>query len=85
MKCRRKEWRWFALLVLLLPLSGWSLNLFEYRNAQELPANGLPVEFYSNITQESQEFLPFPVKEHGIFPPRFLTLKVAFSAVSALH
>ncbi|WP_118984877.1 transporter substrate-binding domain-containing protein [Photorhabdus sp. CRCIA-P01] len=76
MTCWRKEWRWFAPLVLLLPLSGWSLNLFEYRNAQELPANGLPVEFYSNITQESQEFLPLPIKEQAVLPSRFPTLKV---------
>ncbi|WP_256125147.1 transporter substrate-binding domain-containing protein [Photorhabdus luminescens] len=76
MKYWRKEWRWFALLVLLLPLSGWSLNLFEYRNAQKLPANGLPVEFYSSITQESQEFLPFPIKEQAVLPLRFPTLKV---------
>ncbi|OCQ51991.1 Virulence sensor protein BvgS precursor [Photorhabdus australis subsp. thailandensis] len=66
--------RWVAILLLLLPLSGRSLDLFEFHNAQDLPVDGLPVEFYSNVV--IQEFVPLPVKEHEILAPHFSTLKV---------
>ncbi|MCC8421331.1 transporter substrate-binding domain-containing protein [Photorhabdus thracensis] len=74
MKGGRKGSRWLAVLILLLPLSGRSLNLFEYRNAQELPSYGLPVKFYSNVV--TQEFAPLPTKEQGVLASHFPTLKV---------
>ncbi|MGS0626820.1 MULTISPECIES: transporter substrate-binding domain-containing protein [Photorhabdus] len=74
MKGGRNGLLWVAILLLLLPLSGQSLNLFEFHNAQELPSDGLPVEFYSNVV--TQEFVPLPVKEHEILAPHFPTLKV---------
>ncbi|WP_243464942.1 transporter substrate-binding domain-containing protein [Photorhabdus temperata] len=74
MKGGWKGSRWLAVLILLLPLSGRSLNLFEYRNAQELPSDGLPVKFYSNVV--TQEFAPLPTKEQGALVSHFPTLKV---------